>query len=178
MKYKRIHITGASGSGTTTLGRAIAQRLNISHFDSDDYLWLPTDPPYVKIRSREERQKLLLTELGKQDGFVLSGSNSGWGDVLIPHYDLVIFLLLPTDIRVKRLEERELKRFGEEHLFLKKYRDFISWAKKYDYGDISMRSRIMHEEWLKKLPCPILRIEGDYSVDKKIDLFLEFVERK
>jgi len=37
---QRIHILGASGSGTTTLGRALAERLQCPHFDTDDYFWL------------------------------------------------------------------------------------------------------------------------------------------
>ena len=34
----RIHILGAFGSGTTTLGRALAARLQYPYFDMDDYL--------------------------------------------------------------------------------------------------------------------------------------------
>jgi adenylate kinase family enzyme len=34
----RIHILEASGSGTTTLGRALAEHLQHPHFDTDDYL--------------------------------------------------------------------------------------------------------------------------------------------
>ncbi len=56
----RIHITGASGSGTTTLGRALAAELSCPHFDSDDYFWLPTDPPYTTQRDSEERNRRLL----------------------------------------------------------------------------------------------------------------------
>jgi hypothetical protein len=36
---KRIHILGASGSGTTTLGHALAARLQCPHFDTDAYFW-------------------------------------------------------------------------------------------------------------------------------------------
>jgi hypothetical protein len=39
----RIHILGASGTGTTTLGKALADRLNCPHFDADRFYWLPTD---------------------------------------------------------------------------------------------------------------------------------------
>jgi adenylate kinase family enzyme len=39
---RRLHILGASGSGTTTLGKAIANELAAPHFDTDDYYWLPT----------------------------------------------------------------------------------------------------------------------------------------
>ena len=46
----RLHILGASGSGTTTLGRALAERLTYLHFDTDDYYWLSTDPPFTAQR--------------------------------------------------------------------------------------------------------------------------------
>src|SRR5438128_874343 len=45
---QRLHILGASGSGTTTLGRALAEGLQCPHFDTDDYFWLPTDPPFTQ----------------------------------------------------------------------------------------------------------------------------------
>jgi len=51
---KRIHLMGASGSGTTTLGRALAQRLGCPHFDTDHYFWFPTAPPFEKIRPVED----------------------------------------------------------------------------------------------------------------------------
>ncbi|WP_414847104.1 shikimate kinase [Chryseobacterium sp. IT-36CA2] len=33
----RIHIFGASGSGVTTLGKALSEKLNIEYLDSDDF---------------------------------------------------------------------------------------------------------------------------------------------
>ena len=59
----RIHILGATGSGTTTLGRALAERLQCPHFETDDYVWVPTDPPYTKQRERTERQQPLMDDL-------------------------------------------------------------------------------------------------------------------
>jgi adenylate kinase family enzyme len=38
----RIHILGASGSGTTTLAKALANELGYKHFDTDDYYWIPS----------------------------------------------------------------------------------------------------------------------------------------
>ena len=46
----RTLITGASGSGTSTLARSVAARLGIAVFDTDDYFWLPTSPPFVSKR--------------------------------------------------------------------------------------------------------------------------------
>jgi len=42
---KVIHILGASESGTTTLGRALKEKYEYAHFDTDDYFWIPTNPP-------------------------------------------------------------------------------------------------------------------------------------
>ena len=37
-----IHIFGASGSGTTTLGKKICEELGYTQMDTDDYFWMPT----------------------------------------------------------------------------------------------------------------------------------------
>ena len=42
---------GASGSGTTALGRYVAEKNGYFFMDTDDYLWEPTDPPYRSLRS-------------------------------------------------------------------------------------------------------------------------------
>jgi adenylate kinase family enzyme len=75
----RIHILGASGSGTTTLGRALAARLQCPYFDTDDYFWLPTNPPFIRQRERTERQQLLMNDVTTHDAWVVSGSLCGWG---------------------------------------------------------------------------------------------------
>ena len=59
----RIHILGASGSGTSTLGSALARRLGVKHADSDSLYWLPTNPPYTTPRPPGARQALLLRTL-------------------------------------------------------------------------------------------------------------------
>jgi adenylate kinase family enzyme len=32
-----IHVMGASGSGTTSLGRALSEKRDIAHLDTDDF---------------------------------------------------------------------------------------------------------------------------------------------
>ena len=103
----RIHILGASGSGTTTLGRVLAERLQCPHFDTDDYFWLPTDPPYTQKREITLRQEVLMDNLATHESWVLSGSLCGWGDVAIALFDLVIYLWVPCEIRLERLRHRE-----------------------------------------------------------------------
>ncbi len=52
-----IHIFGASGSGTTTLGRKICSELGYCFMDTDDYFWLPTNPKYTTKRDKKERER-------------------------------------------------------------------------------------------------------------------------
>jgi adenylate kinase family enzyme len=94
----RIHILGASGSGTTMSGRVLAEHLHFPHFDTDDYFWQPTDPPFTQQRERTARQQLLMDDITAQDSWVLSGSLCGWGDVAIPLFELVVFLWIPQDM--------------------------------------------------------------------------------
>jgi adenylate kinase family enzyme len=73
----RIHILGAAGSGTATLGKALAERLNIACFDSDFFYWQQTEDPFTIARPRDERIRLLQEQAAGLDGWVLSGSVCG-----------------------------------------------------------------------------------------------------
>jgi len=165
MKNCRIHVTGASGAGVTTLGRALADALAIPHHDTDDYFWQPTSPPYQHNRAKADRLRLMQEMFLGRAEWVLSGSLDGWGDPLISHFDLVVFLHTAHAIRLKRLRARETMRFGADavppggsrHQAME---DFIEWASRYDDGGLDIRSFQKHQAWLATLPCPVLRLDG------------------
>ena len=164
MTARRIHLVGASGSGTTTLGQALARHLACPHFDTDDYYWVPTEPKFEQIRDRAERQSLLGSDLQRHPAWVLSGSLCGWGDLFMRHFELVIFCAVPSEVRLARLRARERERYGKEAIapggrHHAKYEAFIAWASSYDDGPAVERSRRMHEDWLARLSCPVLRLE-------------------
>ncbi len=161
----RVHILGASGSGTTTLGRTLAMALAVPHHDSDDYFWEPTDPPYTRPRPPEERLELMRTMFLPRSAWVLSGSLCGWGDPLIPSFDLVVYLRTATRDRIERLRRREIARYGAQAVALggpnhERTEAFLEWAAGYDDGDLTGRSRRRHEAWLAALSCPVLRLDG------------------
>ena len=165
-----IHIFGASGSGTSTLGRRIAEETGYRFMDTDDYFWLPTDPKYTEKRPKEERLRMMLEDIESNENVVLSGSLCGWGDSLIPHFTLAIRLYTDTDVRIARLRRREREKFGdrlnEGGDMYKIHEDFIEWASKYDCGEPTMRSRAMHDEWQKKLGCQIITLNGADDPDE------------
>ena len=177
----RIHILGASGSGTTTLGRALAARLQCAHVDTDDYFWLPTDPPFTQRRERTERAHLLMDALTAHDAWVVSGSLCGWGDVAIPLFELVVFLSIPHDIRMERLRRRVHARFGKRILpggdMYESSQAFLAWAASYDEGGLDIRSRRLHDQWLGTLPCPILCFEGEYTIEEHIAVLMVEIQR-
>ena len=69
-----IHVLGASGSGTTTLGQAIAKAWGYAHFDTDDYYWVPTDPMFQQNRPPAERLRLLQRDISAHPRCVISGA--------------------------------------------------------------------------------------------------------
>jgi adenylate kinase family enzyme len=174
MKSRRIHITGASGAGVTTLGRALADALAIPHHDTDDYFWQPTNPPYQHTREKADRLRLMQEMFLGRAGWVLSGSLDGWGDPLIPYFDLVVFLQTAQTFRLNRLRAREATRFGADAVAPGGWRhqemeDFIAWASRYDDGDHTVRSLRKHQAWLAKLPCPVLRLDGGRPLPELVE---------
>ena len=164
MSVDIIHILGASGSGTTTLAQELEQKYDYKWLDTDHYFWFPTEPPFTISRPREKRISLMAASIEENSKCVISGSLCGWGDVFIPEFELVIFIYTTSDIRKERLKKREYQRYGErirkggdmyeEHI------KFINWAMAYDTSDVNMRSLKLHEEWLKQLTCPVIRLNG------------------
>ncbi len=185
MMINRIHILGASGSGTTSLASEISQKFGYTHWDTDDFFWEKTDPPFTRQRKLEERVRKLANALQTSEKWVLSGSLCGWGDVFIPFFDLVIFLWIPEEVRLERLKLREKQRYGDKISFggpmYEAHLEFMEWALEYDKGDMRIRSKRLHYAWMEKLPCKILKIEEDVDMVEKIkrveDVIIKYTAR-
>jgi hypothetical protein len=80
----RVHLFGAAGSGTTTLGTVLAQTLGVLHLATDNY--------------------------------------------------------------------------------------FLRWARSYDTAAAPIRSLDLHETWMQRLPCPVLRLDSRQSVGALVDV--------
>lgn len=155
----RILVTGASGSGTSTLGRAIAAAFQADFVDADDLFWLPTDPPFKERRNAVERAGLLRERLSGTQPVVVSGSIAEWDSELEDAFGLVVFLRAPTELRVRRLRARELKQLGRVD------EEFIAWAEQYDLGTMPGRSLARQLAWLESRRCRVLHLSGTESVE-------------
>ena len=172
MRRSRLHVTGASGSGTTTLARAVADAWAVPHADADDYFWLPTDPPYTHTRPPLERVALMERVFLSREGWVLSGSMLGWGDEVVGRCDAVVFLTLDPTERLRRIEAREQMRRERGPADESAREAFLTWARGYDNPSFEGRSRAAHEEWLGMLPCPVLRLDSAQTRDQLRDAVL------
>lgn len=176
MSGHRIHITGASGSGTTTLGAALAQRLDGAHLDTDGFYWEATDPPFQTARPVPERLERLEAAMAGRESWVLSGSLIGWGDPFIPRFTLVVFLQVPPEVRLPRLRQREVGRYGDRIApggpLAAQHAEFMTYAKNYDDPAFTGRSLARHQAWLNALPCKVIRIEGAPPVKESLERVL------
>ncbi|MCB1357711.1 MAG: adenylate kinase [Maritimibacter sp.] len=170
-KEPRIHITGAAGTGVSTLGLALAEALAVPFVDSDDAYWLPTDPRFTTKRPVPERLEVLREAQGAH-GWVLAGSLCGWGDPAIAEADLIVFLSVSKAERIERLRRRESAWFGERIApggdMERIHAEFIAWAAQYDDPHFTGRSRVMHETWLMEQTVPVLWLDGTEPLDRLV----------
>ena len=173
---RRVGITGASGCGVTTLGGALAERLGAVHIDADDHFWVATDPPYRVKREVPERLAGIRAEQARTGRWVLSGTLDGWAEPVSRGAELIVFLRVPTQVRLERLRRRERARFGDALLpggpMHETHREFIEWASHYEDASLPGRNLPRHEDWLAGLGQPVLRLDGTRPVAELVEAVL------
>lgn len=161
----RILVIGASGAGTSTLGRALADQLASQHFEVDDFFWHPSDPPFARRRDVSERLALMQAMFLPRSDWVLSGSPMGWGEPIARRLTHVVFLTLTPEQRLARLAARETRRYGDRigpgGDLEPAYRAFVDYARGYDDPSFPGRSLFTHGLWLDEIDKPVLRLDAD-----------------
>jgi adenylate kinase family enzyme len=172
----RFHILGASGSGTTTLGAALAARLGLRHVDSDALFWMPTDPPFTTRRAASDRLALLPRQLPVAESWVFTGSAINWATPLEAFYDRIIFLRLDAAERMARLRHREAVRYGARIVpggdMAEASMAFLQWAAAYDSAGLEQRSLAAHEAWLSVQTASVLRLDSSMQVQDLVAVVL------
>jgi adenylate kinase family enzyme len=174
----KLHIFGASGSGVTTLGQTLSKRLVLPYFDSDDYFWERSEPPFTIQRDPAVRNAAIRVDLENQDNWILGGSIYRWGEDVFPRFDLIVFLWVPPAIRMHRIKAREQQRYGDSIITdpqrRKQHEAFLAWAADYDPATgLATRNIHAHEAWLAGREEPVLELRGDHPVEERIEKVLE-----
>lgn len=168
----KIHIMGASCAGSTTLGNALSRKYSIPYFDTDDFFWERSEVPYTVRRDASVRSRMLQEAISQTENYIVGGSLVSWGEQWPSMFDLVVFLHVPKEIRMQRLVNRELERYGDiiytDPERSRLFREFYDWASKYDERDFSGRNIRVHEQWLSKVSCRVVEITGDTTVEERM----------
>lgn len=163
----RVLITGASGSGTSSLARSLASALSSQVFDADDIFWYPSDPPFVTKRLVVDRLSLMETLFLPRRDWIMSGSVIGWGQTIAPRLTHTISLSLDPEVRMNRLRARETQRMGDlSQLSVHEaaaHKGFMDWSASFDDPTFSGRNRIHHDRFLSGLQCPVIYLDSAIS---------------
>ena len=176
----KIHIMGASCAGSTTLGNALSARLKIPYFDTDDFFWERSDVPYTVRRDVPTRSRMLQEAVSKSDSYMIGGSLISWGEEWLSMFDLVVFLYVPKEVRMQRLVNREIERYGDiiytDPVRSRLFREFYDWASKYDDRDFTGRNVRIHEDWLTKVKSRVVEFRGDTTVAERVEKVVSVID--
>ncbi len=101
-----VVIASASGSGKTTVGRALATRLGVPFHELDA---LNHGPGWIEVTADELRARVVPLVAGK--AWVIDGGYQGkLGDLVLEAADLVVWIDLPRRVWLPRLVRRTARR--------------------------------------------------------------------
>ncbi len=160
-----ICVCGLNGSGKTTLAEALATELNFKHMDIEHYYFTSADNPYASSRTREEVERLLLEDIKQNPCFVFSAVNGNMTPEINACYGLVIYLDVPLNVRMKRIRQRAIDKFGDRVLLggdmYEQEEKFFAYAEK--------RSPDKIENWLKTLSCSVICLDGTKPIQQNVE---------
>lgn len=102
---KRINVIGCTGSGKTTFGRMLAERIGYPATDLDDLNWLPG---WVQRETPDFRARAGAAAAG--DKWVIIGNYSKGRDIVWPRVDTFIWIDLPASRVFWQLLRRSVMR--------------------------------------------------------------------
>jgi kanamycin kinase/aminoglycoside 3'-phosphotransferase-3 len=79
--------------------------MGFKHMDIEDYAFAKSEIPYANERSHDEQIKLMLADIEKSNGFVLTAVSGDLGEEIMSLYDLAVFLSAPKETRMERIEQ-------------------------------------------------------------------------
>lgn len=168
-------ICGLNGSGKSTLGRALAEQLDWRFIDNEDLYFPKDDPDYLFAhqRTQEEVERLLLEEVQRDERFVFSAVKGNYGDAVLPYYKAAVLVEVPREIRLQRVQQRSLDKFGDR---AKPGGDLYE-REKWFFDHISARPEDYASRWLDTVNIPILQVDGTRPVGENLTVIEDWLRR-
>lgn len=106
----------------------------------------------------------------------MAGSMDSFHEYFDPYFELVIHLHADAQLRVKRVHERELARFGERVLeggdMHEEHQEMLQGIAGYDHG-IGGCTLQQHEEWMSSLKCKVIKLDGADTLENNLNTILQ-----
>ncbi|MCD7992014.1 MAG: AAA family ATPase [Clostridia bacterium] len=166
-----IIVCGLNGTGKSTLGKVLAERLNFHFIDSESLYFLTADPlySYAYPRTHEEAAKLLFNEIKMYENFVFASVKGDYREWLYPCFQYAVLIDVPRDVRIQRVKNRSFQKFGNRML---PGGDLYEQEKNF-FHRVQSRAENDVEEWLQSLSCPVIRVDGTKSIGENTNLIME-----
>ena len=183
-----IAILGMNGAGKSTLAHALAKVTGYTEMDVEDFYFPEQrasrlhalehdtvavtehlgDLPFSVPRSKAEVEELLLDAIPENGGFILAGVTLNFREELLSRLTLAVELETPLKTRIQRIEDREIRRFGDRVLpggdMYEQQADFRRMVETRDPSAASQSA--------EKLPCPVIKLNGTAPVEENIAAIL------
>lgn len=101
----RVMVYGVTGSGKTTLARALAERAGLPFYDVDELTWNPG----WQAKSAEE-QRAIFAEICARDAWLLDTAYGIWLDIPLARMQRIVALDYPRWVSLGRLVRRTVAR--------------------------------------------------------------------
>ena len=157
-RHLGILICGLNGTGKSTVGRMLAERLGCPFIDNEDLYFPKTDAGYLfaSPRSKEEVIRLLEERIAGSSRFVFAAVKGDYGEKLLAALDRIVLIEAPKPVRSRRVRERSYAKFGARILpGGDLYERESAW-----FSLTDSRPEDTVTKWLETVRCPVIRIDG------------------
>ena len=171
-----ILICGLNGTGKSTLGRMLADRMGYEFIDNEDLFFPKTDPSYLFSgpRSEEAVIRLLEERISANNRFVFAAVRGCYGSTLTASLDHIVLIEVPRQICSQRVRERSYRKFGDRIL---PGGDLFDKENKW-FSLTDSRPDAYVTDWLETVDCPVIRIDGTLPVEKNVDYLVSVLSEE
>ncbi|MBP5178737.1 MAG: AAA family ATPase [Lachnospiraceae bacterium] len=181
-----IAIVGLNGSGKSTLGHALAKKLGYYEIDVEDYYFPEQresrraaldgnyevncdylgEIPYSVSRSKEEVELAIAKEIATHPKYIATGVTMNWSPEVLSTIKIVFWLKTDTDERMRRVKDREEKRWGSR----------VSEGGDMYEQQLSFRNLIAGftetkvADSVAKIGCKVIELDGTLPVKENVEI--------
>lgn len=165
-----IVLVGLNGSGKSTLGKALANSLNLELLEIEDF-WFETQFDYDNPRPVSEVSDMIMSAIQRsKHGFVITGNIINLSQEILQFVTHIFYLKAPVDIRMSRIEQREIDYWGELSSRNPRYQEqqnFREFAR--------TRTPELLENWLRTVNLPTIELDGQISIQENVEIIKDII---